>query len=192
MLFIITHYLAIESNMPKRQARSFPKTWLMTDERLGEGLIASIAALPGGSGIVFRHYSLDTRARTALFRKVSALARRHRHMLVVGGPPIAAPAWQAAGRHARVRRAMTAPVHTLREAIAAERAGAALLFVSPVFATRSHPEGVGLGRVRFGLLIRNLNTPVIALGGMTKARARNLKAMKIYGWAAISALAAKR
>jgi thiamine-phosphate pyrophosphorylase len=175
--------------MPKRQARSLPKTWLMTDERLGDGLTASIAALPKGSGIVFRHYSLDVRARAALFRKVSAAARRHRHMLVVGGPPIAAPLWQTAGRHGRVRGTMTAPVHTLREAIAAERSGAALLFVSPVFATRSHPDVTALGKVRFGLMIRNLNTPVIALGGMTKARGRNLKAMNIYGWAAISALA---
>ena len=178
--------------MPKRQALSFPKIWLMTDERLGDALLPSIAALPRGSGIVFRHYSLEPRARAAFFRKVSAVARRHRHVLVVGGPPIAAPVWRVAGRHGRVRGAITAPVHSKREAIAAKRMGADLIFVSPVFATRSHPGATALGRVRFGLLIRDLDMRVIALGNMNKARARSFKATKIYGWAAISALAVKR
>lgn len=178
--------------MPKRQALSLPKIWLMTDERLGDALLPSIAALPKGSGIVFRHYSLEPRARAALLRKVSAVARRHRHVLVVGGLPIAAPVRRVAGRHGRVRGAITAPVHSRREAITAKRMGADLIFVSPVFATRSHPGATTLGRVRFGLLIRDLGMRVIALGGMTKASARGFKAMKIYGWAAISALASKR
>lgn len=177
--------------MPKRQARSMPKTWLMTDERLGDVLLLSISALPRGSGIVFRHYSLEAEARQKLFFKVSATARRHRHIVFVGGPPIAAPPWLKAGRHGRVRGATTAPVHSRREAIAAKRAGAALLFVSPIFATRSHPDSPALGRARFGLMIANLRTPVVALGGMDKKRARSLVPMKIYGWAAISALAAR-
>jgi thiamine monophosphate synthase len=40
-------------------------------------------------------------------------------------------------------------------------------------------------------LTHNLHVPVIALGGMNKARARSLLSMKVYGWAAISALATK-
>jgi thiamine-phosphate pyrophosphorylase len=178
--------------MPKRQARLCPKTWLMTDERLGEALLPSISALPRGSGVIFRHHSLEVEARRKLLRAVSAAARRHGHTLVIGGQPIALPIWCLAGRHGRVQNAMTAPVHSLKEAIAAERAGAKLLFVSPVFPTQSHPDARGLGYVRFGLMVRNLNIPVIALGGMTKKRARSFKRMKIYGWAAISALSAMR
>lgn len=178
--------------MPKRQVRLRPKTWLMTDERLGEALLPCIAALPRGSGIVFRHYSLEVEARRKLLRAVSATARRCGHILVAGGQPIAIPASLVAGRHGRVRGAMTAPVHTRREAIAAKRMGVKFLFVSPIFATQSHPGKSVLGRVRFGLLIRDLNMPVIALGGMTKMRARSLRKMKIHGWAAISALAVTR
>jgi thiamine-phosphate pyrophosphorylase len=178
--------------MPKRQALSLPKIWLMTDERLGDALLPSIAALPKGSGIVFRHYGLDAEARKKLFFKVSAVARRHRHIIVVGGAPIAAPVWLIAGRHGRVRSAITSPVHSLREAIAAERAGAKLLFVSPIFSTQTHLGASALGRARFGLLALNLHIPIIALGGMNKARARSLGIMKIHGWAAISALAVTR
>jgi thiamine-phosphate pyrophosphorylase len=163
----------------------------MTDERLGDSLLPSIAALPWGSGIVFRHYSLEKKVRRSLFDAISRVARRRQHLLVIGGTAMTVPVWLSAGRHGRAGGALSAPVHSRREAIAAQRTGAALLFISPVFETRSHPGAAVLGRVKFGLITRNLNTPVIALGGMTKARARSLKVMKIYGWAAISALAVK-
>ena len=179
--------------MPKRQARSLPKLWLMTDERFGDALLPTIAALPRGSGIIFRHYSLDPIERQALFTAVSVAARRYHHYLVVAGPALSVRRWQVAGVHTKGRAQgavlHTAPVHSAREAVAATRAGTDLLFVSPVFATGSHPNAKVLGRVRFGLLIRTMRKPVIALGGMNKPRARSLRAMKIYGWAAIAALA---
>lgn len=71
------------------------------------------------------------------------------------------------------------------ELIAAERAGADLILLSPVFATRSHPGAPVLGPVRFGLLARQARTPIVALGGMTAKRARALP--DAYGWAAIDA-----
>lgn len=103
-----------------------------------------------------------------------------------------AAAWRADGAHGRSPKrhpgVQTAPVHSIREAVAAARGGADLLFVSPVFATRSHIGARPLGPVRFGLMIRLLRTPVIALGGMSDKRARALCAMPIYGWAAIDGL----
>jgi thiamine-phosphate pyrophosphorylase len=181
--------------MHKRQARSLPKTWLMTDERLGDTLLPSVAALPRGSGIIFRHYSLDLANRRALLVKLSAVARRRGHVVVITDPALGLPRWRFAGFHGRglvPRWALhTAPIHSLRQAIAAQRGGADLLFVSPIFATQSHPDAPVLGRVRFGLLIRSLQTPIIALGGMNPSRARSLRPMKIYGWAAISAFTAR-
>lgn len=177
--------------MDKRHSlEALPKLWLMTDERFGDKLLPSIAALPRGSGIIFRHYSLDPAARRTLFEAVRRIAVSKRHWLIVAGDAGIAHASKIDGYHGRQRAKgfHTAPVHSLREAIAAQKAGAGLLFVSPVFATRSHAGARALGSVRFGLLIRGLKTPVIALGGMTKARARGLAAMKIYGWAGIDAL----
>lgn len=166
----------------------------MTDERFGDRLLPSIAALPRGSGIIFRHYSLDPEARRALFEAVQRLARSKRHMLIVTGDTKIARAHSIDGYHGRRRTKgfQTAPVHSVREAIAAQRLGADLLFVSPVFTTRSHAGAPPLGRVRFGLLIRGLTTPVIALGGMTAARAKSLATMKICGWAAIDALISEK
>ena len=155
-----------------------PHLWLMTDARMGEGLLPAIAALPKGSGLVFRHYELSAKDRKTLLAQVQRIARARRLTVVVAGK---------GGDHGRQRGIITAPVHSVRERIAAERAGAKLVFVSPVFATASHPGATPLGRVRFGLLIRGSKCPVVALGGMNARRARELAAFKIHGWAGIDA-----
>jgi thiamine-phosphate pyrophosphorylase len=177
--------------MLRRHSPILPRVWLMTDERLGAQLLATISALPPGSGIVFRHYALGKQARKALFEDILKIARKRRLMLVVAGPALA----RADGVHGRSphRRTgiRTAPVHSVRERIAAERSGADLLFASPIFATKSHPGSRPLGKVRFGLLIRGARVPVIALGGMTDKRARALRPLGIYGWAAIDGLSVR-
>lgn len=165
--------------MPKHQSSPPPRLWLMTDERMGDALLPAIRRLPKGAGVIFRHYSLPPAERAALFDQVKRLARARRLMLVSG---------DKYGGHGRQRGALTAPVHSIPERIAAERNGARLLFVSPVFPTMSHPGRRALGPLRFGQLIRGSAVPIIALGGMTPRRARSLAVFGIYGWAAISSL----
>ena len=53
----------------------YPNRWLMTDERMGDRLIGALLALPPGSGVVFRHYSLTEHERRALFAEVRRIAR---------------------------------------------------------------------------------------------------------------------
>lgn len=163
----------------------------MTDERLGERLPAIVAALPRGSGIVFRHYATPPPARRALFEQVRRIARARAHVLLVAGAPL--PGGDGMhGRTARRGRGMaTRPVHSVAERIAAERAGVDAIFVSPVFATASHPGARVLGRVRFGLLVHGARVPVIALGGMTVTRAATLRPFGVAGWAAIDAWASE-
>ncbi len=167
-----------------------PKIWLMTDERMGQSLLSSIAALPRGAGVVFRHY--QTPDRKALFSAVKRLTKARRLVLILAGHERRALRLQADGSHGRsphrATTLRTAPVHSIPERLAAERAGAALLFVSPVFSTRSHERTKTLGALGLGMLMRRAKRPVIALGGMTKRRARSLRPLKIYGWAAIDSL----
>ena len=165
--------------------RPLPSLWLMTDERLGDQLLACVAALPPGAGIIFRHYATPAAARRALFDRIRRLARRRRLVLILAGSPQQARAWGADGCHGRHSGAVTAPVHGIAEMRRAEQNGAQLLFISPVFDTRSHPGARVLGRVRFGALCQAARRPVIALGGVTPARARQLAPLGIYGWAAI-------
>jgi thiamine-phosphate pyrophosphorylase len=166
--------------MHRRQ--SLPRLWLMTDERQGEALFAAIDRLPRGAGIVFRHYSLGPVERRALWQRVLAAARRRGQTLVVAGPTLPG----ADGAHNRPGRGLrTASAHNLREVRAAERAGAQLIFLSPVHPTRSHPGARTLGPRRFALLAHQAKVPVIALGGLDAERARALRGA--YGWAGIDA-----
>jgi thiamine-phosphate pyrophosphorylase len=168
--------------------RHLPQLWMMTDERQGERLWAAIERLPRGAGVVFRHYGLERARRKALFERVSRIARKRGLVLLVAGASIGERGWQIDGTHGRRGPGLhSASVHDLREIRAAEREGADLLFLSPVFATRSHPGAHSLGRLRFALLARQTQLPVIALGGMNPQRARRLSGSRLYGWAAIDA-----
>jgi len=166
-----------------------PRLWLMTDERQGDTLFGAVSRLPEGAGIVFRHYGLPTSERRALFREILSMARKGGQLLFLAGPAETAKAWRADGSHGRGpgEGLRSAPAHDLREIRAAERNGAALIFVSPVYPTRSHPGAQALGPARFGFLCRRTRLPVIALGGVDARRARGLRARGAYGWAGIDA-----
>jgi thiamine-phosphate pyrophosphorylase len=175
--------------------RNIPRLWLMTDERVGkDDLLDAVRTLPRGAGVIFRHYSLPEPERRALFDRVRAIARQRGLVVLVSGSMRQAAAWRADGWHGtgqgRCARPVlhSAPAHGMCEMRAAERAKADLLFLSPVFPTRSHPGAPTLGRIRFAMLARQARIPVIALGGMTGMRAKGLKSSGIYGWAAIDAL----
>lgn len=164
-----------------------PRILLLSDARNDAMLEAALARLPRGSALVFRHYHLPPHERRARFDRLVQLARAHGHAVILAGTMRAARAWGADGAYGNA--AMLArggpglrlvTVHSLREIARAQRADAVLL--SPVFPTRSHPGGKVLGPLRFALLAAQAPTPVIALGGMTPARARRLGRVR---WAAI-------
>ncbi len=166
-----------------------PRTWLVTDERQGESLLPAVERLPFGSGILFRHYSLAESERRALFVEIRAVARRRAHLLLLAGSRTRALAWGADGWHGPGRGAglHSASVHDLAEIRAAERAGASILFLSPVYSTRSHPGAATLGADGFARLARRTELPIIALGGVDRGRAGRLMALGAYGWAAVDA-----
>lgn len=163
--------------------QTLPRRWLMTDERQGEALWSALERLPKGGGVVFRHYSLARPERRALFERVRHVARRRGLILIAAGD---LPLPGARGVHKRRGAGLrSASAHNLRELRAAERAGADLVFLSPVFATRSHPGAAPLGPRRFALIAHQARVPVIALGGMNEERFRALGGA--YGWAGIDA-----
>jgi thiamine-phosphate pyrophosphorylase len=170
---------------PKRSLarHAIPTRWLMTDERLGDGLWAALRRLPHGGGVVFRHYATPAAERRRLFVRVLRIARARGLTMVRAGDQ-AMPGEM--GVHGAAGWGLvTFPAHDRREAIKRVRAGATLLFVSPIFVTRSHPGARPLRHWQAAAIARGLPVTVIALGGMDEKRFRSVRRLGFHGYAGI-------
>jgi thiamine-phosphate pyrophosphorylase len=168
-----------------------PTCWLMTDQRLG-GLMIPIAAriLPPRSAIIMRPHALSPTELAKMSGALRRVARARRHLFLWGGRHMS-PGY--AGRHCRRGSShgpaafVSRPVHSVREALIAQRRGADAVLISPVFLTRTHQQAEPIGRRRFAQLAALANTPAIALGGMDAKRFRTMQRSGAIGWAAIDA-----
>ena len=167
-------------------ARRYPICWLMTDERMGDALWPALRRLPPGAGVVFRHRATPPAERRAALRRVERIAAARRLVLLVaGGGSGKAGAHGGGGAAANGLRSWAA--HDRRAAIRGVRHGAGVLFVSPVFATRSHPGARPVGPMRAARIGHGLGATVVALGGMDARRWRRIARLGFDGWAAIDA-----
>lgn len=175
------------------QGQTLPLLWLLSDQRNDAGLDRALAALPRGSGFVFRHYHLGPEARRDRFDALARMARNGDHRVILAGNVEHWASWGADGVYGAV--AEIAPLdgclrlgtaHNGDELQAANAARLDGVFLSPVFPTRSHPGSQVLGAQGFSVLAQQALVPVIALGGMTAARARELGWPR---WGAIDGLA---
>lgn len=155
--------------MKRRQ--TLPRQWLVADGRLGEQLWPTVRALPRGSGVLFLYRDLRKGDRARL------LARMRR---ITKGRGLAI-ADEAAGGARRVHNSKEVRQSGLRRV--------PILFLSPMFATRSHPAWKPIPTMRAAALVRMARSPVIALGGMDERRFRRIERLGFSGWAGIDAWA---
>jgi thiamine-phosphate diphosphorylase len=161
---------------------------------------AAIAATGPAVALHARDRSASARALAAVAARFVALARPPEAAVIVSGRPDLAAAVAAQGVQlaaldlapADARRLLPhgwigRSVHNPEEAAGAKAEGADFLLVGNVYETPSHPgrPGGGPGLIR---ACAALGLPVIAIGGITPAHARTLKAAGAYGVAAIRAL----
>lgn len=177
--------------VPRRQ--TLPLLWLLSDARNDAALEDALARLPPGSGFVFRHYHLGEAERRARFDGLAKASRAVGHRVILADRAERAHAWGADGVYGSPGRLAPsdallrlATAHDGAEIQAAVARGADGVFLSPVFATRSHPDAMTLGVHGFHVLAQQSGVPVIALGGMNAQRARELDWPR---WAAIDGLA---
>jgi thiamine-phosphate pyrophosphorylase len=161
----------------------------MTDDaRLADPLEAA-RALPKGSMVVVR-------SRGDPAPLVLALLRLRHVTVIVAGDPLLAARLGAHGIHLPEARAhdasrwrarfphmiITSAAHSLR-ALLLSRGD--VVFLSPVFPTKSHPGRAALSPARANLIARQAPKPIYALGGIDAANAKRLS-----GFAGIAAIGA--
>lgn len=179
------------------QASASPLIGMSDPARLADPLKA-LAALPPGMILILRPASAlpDT-----LIRNCQRKARSKDQRLLLSSSAKGQTCLLADGRHLperacyhRYRDSMSAAVHGEKALIAAARAGAQMVLISPVFATKSHMGGRTLGVARLAQLVtraRALGLMPYALGGITTcAHIRRLGDTGISGIAGISFLQA--
>jgi thiazole tautomerase (transcriptional regulator TenI) len=185
--------------------RTLPRVFAVTTDAICRApdfaaKLSDLMAIGPTLGIVIRapHASASEYAG---FLALAAAARRlgGSAMLVHGRPDVAA-AVQADG--VQLRRSDLSPgdtrkvfptgwigasVHDLAEAEAAFRDGADFVLAGTVFESTSHPGRPGRGLEWIGSF-RNLGSPVIAIGGITRERVALVRDAGASGIAAISAI----
>ncbi|HET6942070.1 MAG TPA: thiamine phosphate synthase [Sphingomicrobium sp.] len=172
--------------------RPLPRAWLMTDERMGERLWDAIDRLPiKHSGIVFRHYLAPLDVRAALAGRIADICHRRSLTLAIAADTDLARSLGADFVHNPEVIPTDLPfsrsVHSIEEAAAAKADGAALVFVSPVYRTSSHPGRKPLYRPMALRIAKTAGAPAIALGGLNALKFERLEREGFYGWAGIDA-----
>ena len=81
-----------------------------------------------------------------------------------------------------------ASAHDLAEADAAANAGADYVTLSPIYATRTHPEAKPVGIPALCRVVDVVSVPVLALGGLTPTRVGEARLAGAHGVAVLSAL----
>jgi thiamine-phosphate pyrophosphorylase len=187
-----------------KPAPGVARLWLVSDLVRLPDPCAAAGALPRGAGVLARGATPEVLARLAV------LARRRGLQLLVGGdaraalrfrcglhlpdrtPGPALLAWLAARRRRAPWAVLSVAVHGRAAVARARRLRADLGFVSPAFATASHPGAPALGPLRWAGLARRLGRAAVALGGVagpTAGRLPRAGAGRASGVAAIGALA---
>lgn len=179
----------------------------LTDRRRGPDPLAVAKALPAGAAIILRDY--DDPGRRARALTLQRICRERGVMLLIGGDAVLAREVGADGLHLRSDqlrkglggarleqgrefhraggRLLTASCHSAEELERAGAIGADIAFLSPAFATASHPGAEGLGAEKFRRLAAASPIPVLALGGVDERNAASLAGPNVAGLAAIGA-----
>jgi thiamine-phosphate pyrophosphorylase len=179
----------------KKGAKALPALWLFTDPERTPDIEGLMAAMPRGSGVVYRSFGRPDAVEEGA-RLVRA-ARRLGLVLLVGadanlarrlradGVHLPERAVAAARRLKNRRQIITAAAHSRRALALAGEAGVDLAFVSAVFPSNSPSAGRPLGPVRLARLVAGARAPVAALGGVSARTAARLRSTGVAGLAAI-------
>lgn len=174
---------------------SLPVAFYLTDENRRPDPFETIESLPAGCGVIFRHYTYPDRA--ALATEVAQCCAREQLPLLIGGDAPLALRLRADGVHlpqskgheiAKWKRhglLVSSATHDVSSLWRAQTLGADLAFLSPIFATKSHPDQTGLGVIRAAQMARTVTCPVYALGGITTTTIRRLRGSGFSGVGAI-------
>jgi len=174
---------------------------LVTDRSLAGGadrLVDAVAAAveAGVNTVQLREKDLDTHALSALARRLRE-AIGGRALLIVNASADVMREVVADGLHLPADAPFARPagqslvgrsVHSVADAVLAEREGADYVIAGPVYETASHPGVPAAGLRLVSGVVAAVSVPVVAIGGITAARVPGVLSAGAGGVAVISAV----
>jgi thiamine-phosphate pyrophosphorylase len=189
--------------MPSLESRLL----LVTDRHQTKGRpllsLVTQAVKAGSVSIQVRERDLCAKELLALANQIGQLARPRGSQLLINDRIDIALLVEGAGVHLRsdslpasVARRLLGPerllgvsVHSVSEAVQAEAEGADYVVFGPIYETPSkHMYGPPLGLSKLEEAARAVRVPIVGIGGVTAARARDMRSAGAFGVAVIAAV----
>lgn len=136
-----------------------------------------------------------------IIETLSVLAKQNNAKLILNGTAADAEMYSIDGVHLNSNELgkyksrpideefiLGASCHSEEDLLKAKKINVNYAFVSPVLNTRSHPEQAALGWDNFSNIIKNVDFPIYALGGMAPTDLKTANAHGAYGVAMIGAV----
>lgn len=169
-----------------------------TDRKRCKDLTTIIKKLPKNSAVIFREYDLDDKNREKLAREILTICKEKNHKILIGKNLDLARKLHADGVHFSDNDILPSEVflhkknnlqigskfifsfacHNFLSVVKSHRLPVDLIFISPIFATKSHEATPALGLQTLSKIVRFSKKPVFALGGINK---KNLPIVKKLG-----------
>src|SRR6267143_3728974 len=157
----------------------------------------------GAPAIQLRERDLSARELVALAREAQAVTASRRSQLLINDRIDVALALEGVGVHLRgnslpvsvarqllgVQRLLGVSVHAVEEVLSAQLQGADYIVLGPIYETPSKQMfGPPLGIHTLEKACRLVRIPIIGIGGVTAARAREMRRAGAFGVAVITAV----
>jgi len=157
----------------------------------------------GVSAIQLRERDLSARELVTLAREVQAVTASRRSQLLINDRIDVALALEGVGVHLRsnslpvsvarqllgAQRLLGISVHAVEEVLSAQSQGADYIVLGPIYETPSKQMfGPPLGIYTLEKACRLVRIPIIGIGGVTTARAREMRRAGAFGVAVITAV----
>lgn len=151
--------------------------------------------------MIFREYDLKSKEREILAREILAICRKENRKFIIGKNLELARKLKADGVHFSDKDHLPLQIfnrqnwprkfifsfacHNFLSVLKSQQLKADMIFVSPVFATKSHPNVAPLGLRELSKIIRVSKISIFALGGVNEKNIRSLQKLGIAGFGAI-------